>query len=699
MNWPVRSQKKPVCSRPLHHYFLVAPLLQLTSLFIVCLVIALTMVTSSVQPVKANRALPTDLSYSTETAWLLPGLPDLSETSGYIPHNFSHGEAIFQIGTEVIHGFRPGKVYPEMYIRDIAWGMETAQYYYPDEYLREPIEAYLRRQYTANTVSLDGDFGVVAGAGAIGGILTPQGRSNKQTITTDEETSLIHAAYLYYNMAYNIDWLEGSINGLPIIERLNLAADWLYTHRLDPQLQLLWRGHTTDWGDVKFEKGPGYTDYKPYQDHLTASIYDQALAYMALLELAEMNAAVGNTERADEWQNKAEALKTQTNSTLWQANKGFYLTHAHITPLEHSFDEPAMVSISNALAVYTSLTDSQQGKAILDNLEKARLEAGISKPGLSLYPFYPNRWPNLFFEYPGMGHGNYQNGGVWDWWGGVQIKAEFVKGFSETARTHLLQVANDWRDHPGNIIEWHSSTDPRHEGSHYYSAAAGTMGSAIIEGFFGVSLTGQGLILQPRLGLNDGYIRVYQAATDRYAAYSYDWNQDTSRLDYGTNAAGSVIIKVLRLRSEHVSEVRIDGVPVKFESETVGYDNYTVFVAPTGQHSIEIVKGQPLARVVATTPEANPDPASNMEPVAPTPSIALNTISPAPGVVEQDVALPSISFPDEEPDEVLPSQKPARRSGNENRLAFFQFISVALIILTCLALLVLVALRRLTGLS
>jgi cellobiose phosphorylase len=149
-------------------------------------------------------------------------------------------------------------------------------------------------------------------------------------------------------MAYDTAWLESQINSLTIIERLNRAADWVYTYRFDQGLQLLWRGHTTDWGDVKFEKGPGYTDYTPAQDHLTASIYDQALAYMALIELAKMNAALGDTQRADEWQTKAEALKDQTNALLWQLDKGFYLTHAHISPLEHSFDESNMVSIANA---------------------------------------------------------------------------------------------------------------------------------------------------------------------------------------------------------------------------------------------------------------------------------------------------------------------------------------------------------------
>ncbi|HXV96876.1 MAG TPA: trehalase family glycosidase, partial [Anaerolineae bacterium] len=580
--------------------------LRLLILVVICLLISINQVAGPVQPTYANRALPTDLSYSTETQWILPGLPDLSETSGYIPHNFSHGAAIFEIGNEVIHGFRPGKVYAEMYVRDIAWGMETAQYYYPDEYLREPIEAYLRRQYTAGTISSDGDLGVVAGADAIGGIINPNGRSNKQTITTDEETSLIHAAYLYYNLAYDTAWLQSQINGLTIIERLNRAADWLYNHRLDQGLQLLWRGHTTDWGDVKFEKGPSYTDYNPTQDHLTASIYDQALAYMALIELAKMNAATGDTERADKWQTRAEALKAQTNALLWQADKGFYLTHAHVTPLEHPFDESIMVSISNALAVYAGLTDFQQNQAIFQSLEEARVKAGVKKPGLSLYPFYPNQWPNLFFDYLGMGHGNYQNGGVWDWWGGVQIKAEFTNGFAEQGQIHLLQVANDWQKHPGNIIEWHSSTDARHEGSHYYSAAAGTMGSAIIEGFFGVELNGQGLTLQPRLGLNDGFIRVYQAATDRYAAYSYDWDQNITRIDYGTNAADPVQMKVLKLRSEQVRAVTIDGQPVEFETETIGHDTYTVFTAPSGQHSLEIAKGQPLVQPAAVEVEAGP---------------------------------------------------------------------------------------------
>ncbi len=641
---------------------------QLTCLIITLLLTALGLLVNAPHYARANPALPTDLSYSTETSWLLPGLPDLSATSGYIPHNFSHGETIFRIdNNEIIHGFRPGKAYSEMYIRDITWGMETVQYYYPDEYLREPIEAYLRRQYNANTTSLDGDFGLTPGQGAIGGIMTPEGHSNKQTITTDEETSLIHAAYLYYNMAYNTGWLQKPINNLPIIERLNLAADWLYTHRLDPQLNLLWRGHTTDWGNVTFEKRTNQTDYKPAQDQLTISIYDQALAHLALLELAEMNAAVGDNARADEWQNKAESLKKEINTLLWQTNKGFYLLHFHLTDLDHNFDESAMVSITNALAVYARLTDFQKNRSIFHNLEQARLDAKAKKPGLSLYPYYPDH----FFHHSKMGSGTYQNGGIWDWWGGIQIKAEFLSGFSQIGQQHLLQIIHEWQKHPGNIHEWQSVT-PGQEGSHYYSAAAGTMGSAIIEGFFGVELDGGGLTLQPRLGLNDGHIRVYQAATDRYAAYSYDWNQTITKLSYGTNAKGAITIKLLKLRSEHIDTITIDGHPVEFKTETIGHDTYTVFTAPNGQHTVELTKGQPVVQIAADIGPVSPSETAGQDP---TTGIARNVNAPHQTIIDQRLS----------PFDTAPTQMLTKYDAYETRLAFIQAAGVILIMLMCLA--------------
>jgi hypothetical protein len=636
-------------------------------MFLICLSALCLLTVLSALPVLANRALPSDLSYNTETYWLLPGLPDLTATAGYIPHNFSQGEATFSWPGETVHGFRPGKAYSEMSLRSLAWSMETAQYYYPEAYLREPLEAYLRRQSLGRPGQAATQNGLARGA--IGNTINSNGHLVKDISTSDEESSLIHAAYIYYNMTYNTAWLRQELQGATIIERLNLAAEWLYTQRLDHTRQLVWRGAGNDWGTPLAASESGASAGRPTQ----FSLYDQALAYIAFIELARMNAAIDDTGQADQWQLRAELLKNQSYAHLWQADQGLYQARSLISPPEAGAAEANRVTIVNALAVYSNLADPHQHPLIFKQLEAARLQAGAKKAGLSLYPYRPESRAGIK-----------ANGALWDWWAGLQIKAEFLSGFADTATIHLQQVANEWQHHPGNIIEWQSPLEADQEGSHYYSAAAGTVGSAIIEGFFGAQLAGNGLSLSPRLGLNDGFIRLYQPATDRYGAYSYDWDQDVTRIGYGTNAQGPVYFSVLKLRSEQIQDVTIDGHPVSFEQKQIGHDHFIVFTGPSGQHQINILKGPHLL----TTELSSTERISNTEglgslPAEPAgPSSARNVITPhtAPAGDPLLASGPALIAPDTTP---------------SGWLAFLHLISSGLILLTALSLILLVALRHL----
>jgi hypothetical protein len=214
--------------------------------------------------------------------------------------------------------------------------------------------------------------------------------------------------------------------------------------------------------------------------------------------------------------------------------------------------------------------------------------------------------------------------------------------------------------------------------------------------------------MQPRLGLNDGFIRVYQPATDRYAAYSYDWDQDVTRLDYGTNADGLVSVKVLRLKSEKIDAVTIDDQPVEFKTETVGHDTYTVVAAPGGQHTIEIIKVsvvvQPAALEIGPAEEKDSAPESR----PPQPSVAPNLV-PSPetsGLQPQPSAeIELVEAADASTAKPVQASLPTRteqiaaRNAHETRLAVLQFASASLIILTCLTLMVLVAIRRLHRLN
>jgi hypothetical protein len=534
-----------------------------------------------------TRATPTpgDVAYNKQTTWSFPDEPRIDAMRPLVVMTLKERELTFNGASGRVSTFFPGEGYQSLWGRDLSTMLPTVQYLYGDDYLRSGVEELLARQYGEQTVSEGGDSGVVAGAGALPGIISPDGSVQKSTVTSDEETTVIHAAYVYYKAAGGPTWLKKTINGQPVLDRLNSAIDWLYVYRFDPGSRLIKRGHTTDWGDVKFERTGDPTDFEPKTDHWTASIYDQALTFRALRELAEMNQALGRDMRANNMAARADDLRQAANTRLWMAGRGYYRIHIHVTPLAHAgFNEDDMVAIGNAVAIYCGMTTDEQEQTIIKSLEDARVAAGARKPGLSLYPAYP---PG-FFPQAQRNRGEYQNGGVWDWWGGVQMSAEFQHGYSDLALSHLYQAAADWATHPNAIWEWSTPGSAFGRGSKGYAGAAGTVGEAIFAGLYGVNLTRDGLRLEPRLGVHNGDVRVYQSATDRYAAYRYTYASDSITLRYGTNAGGDVQLRVLIPSGKLVQGVRIGATDVAQRRETVGQDVFVVFRGPSGIQTVTI---------------------------------------------------------------------------------------------------------------
>jgi hypothetical protein len=517
------------------------------------------------------------------TVWYLPGSPDIAAMRDTIVFVLRTNELEFDLGYPV-QGFSPDPIYPRLFIRDTSTLMSGASYFYPAERLRWGVEAFLRQQYDETTVS--SEDGWRAGFGAISATVGPDGVIDKAAAVSDEDAHLIHAAYVVYQVNGEVEWLTGELNGLSIIARLNAAGEWLLARRRDEATGLIKRDHTTDWGDVRFQPTDGNpTDIVPDDVVWTTSIYDQALAYRAWRELAAMNRGVGDEAAAQSWEAEAEALRRAANAYLWQPERGFYYTHLHLTPLAHDFDEAGMVSIANAVAMVSGLTDVSQDAAIVAALEEARLKAGAGKPGLVLYPPYPDG----FFAQPFMGQGTYQNGGVWDWWGGWQVLAEFESGYSEMARTHLSQTGADWAMHPGVIFEWQDAANLVGAGGDRYAGAAGVYAQVIVEGLYGVRLSLDGPTLSPRLGDWPGSIVVHQPANGLYLRYAYQ--PSTERLDMAYETVHQVPTFPLRLLLPpgfSPGEVWLDGTPLAWDTLTLGQDSYLTATLPTGHHSLVV---------------------------------------------------------------------------------------------------------------
>jgi hypothetical protein len=516
-----------------------------------------------------------NLDYGKNVSWHLDGAPEVSAMESTIRGVLAdvHLQYIGADG-QPIEGFYPGPTYSftRLYVRDTATDLPMVRYYYGATALRSSIEEFLREQYPD---------------GSISATISPDHQVDKATVVSDEETSAIVDAVEAYTAMPDPAWLNQNLRGLPLIERLNRAMNWVLTTRRDPETQLIKRAHTTDWGDIKWEASSDPSHMSP-GDQWTVSVYDQAIGYAALQGLARLNAAAGRDSDRARWEAEAATLKAATNLVLWQddAQHGFYRIHKHLTPdhVVHDQPEDNVIAIGNAAAVYYGLADPDKVPRILAALERARISAGATKPGLSLQPAYDD-WSQVQ-----MGQRTYQNGAVWDWWAGRQISAEFWSGYSQMARDHLMMVARDWASHPGQVREWESPSLNRTGADQAYAGAAAVMGQSVVDGLFGVQIVGQTVSLTPRLDDANGGVRVYEPSTDLYIAYEYQATDRGETVQYGSNSSTALSLH-LPVRWRGDTRARLDGkdyLPISYQR--VGQALLGTLVVPSGQHKVDMVK-------------------------------------------------------------------------------------------------------------
>jgi hypothetical protein len=522
------------------------------------------------------------------TAWRLEGNEALNNMRASIEATFRTVEAR-EIGlTGQVVGFRPGVLYAHIYARDSATVAPTAQYLYELPWLTRPVEEFLTLQYDG----LPGDpedarWRTPGQPGAVSGTIGGNEIVGaKMLVVSDEESSLITMAYIAVKAGAGVEWLKQQQAGKPRIQRLNEAMDWLFARRFDQGVRLIKRGNTTDWGDVAVGVGHSSGDFVKEPEQWTASIYDQAWAYRALQQLAEMNMMVGQPEIAEHQRVRARLIRQSSAERLWQADRGHFRSRILLPPLVPEIDEDRIVSVANGIAVYAGMTDPTENKPIFTALERARLEAKAPKPGLTLWPAYPLG----YFDYPQMAPGRYQNGAVWDWWGGMQITGEFRAGYSALGREHLNLVAQDWARDPGEIYEWQETGTGKNLGSAAYTGAASSMGEAIISGLYGVDLGPESWSIAARLGPQSGGIHVYHPPSGCTLDYWHTYAGDRIALEWETAHPNSGEVRIVLPDNVRVESALLDQKPVRVRLEAIGDDQFAILPtsAPTGRHRLEL---------------------------------------------------------------------------------------------------------------
>ena len=373
-------------------------------------------------------------------------------------------------------GMRAGEGYREVWIRDLNTMIELGLDVQNPEMVKQALLTFLHFQgRNGNIVDgyVDKDRANVSYK-YISSATMPQYLAHKNTVETDQETSLIQAIHKYVNKANDRSILKSEIQGVSVLDRLEMAMDFLMTHRFNKRYGLIWGATTMDWGDVQPEHRWGVE--MDEQSHPAIDVYDNAMFIVAIDNFIEL--AGPRDSRAKRWKTVAARLRANTMKHLWDKERHKFIPHIYLdkgSPWPENFDENRIYYHGGSTAaMQADLLSKEQIRLVLNDMVNNMQFAGAATIGITNWPAYPKG----FFKNTGMVPYSYQNAGDWTWWGGRTIQELVRHGFIEEAYREIRPMVERVRKNKG-FYEWYSVNNEPH-GSGSFRGAAGALGKAII---------------------------------------------------------------------------------------------------------------------------------------------------------------------------------------------------------------------------
>lgn len=293
----------------------------------------------------------------------------------------------------------------------------------------------------------------------------------KNTVETDQETSLIQVVGKYIKGTGDTSILKEDVAGKTVYDRMKWMIEYLMREKYDQQYGLLTGALTADWGDVQ-SNSDNLVDIDE-NSIITIDAYDNAMFIIALNYMIEMSE--GTTDQA-EWKNLRESIAKNTRKYLWDDQRKKIIPHVYPNEkpdLGDFKEEDVHYHGGTTIAIEAGLLSKEEIAAVnAQMLENVRL-SGMPSIGLTMYPPYPD----------GFFHGDmakpyiYQNGGDWTWFGGRMIQQLIANGFVEEAYAEVTPMIDRVIKNNG-FFEWYGQGGVP-SGSGHFKGSAGVLCQAI----------------------------------------------------------------------------------------------------------------------------------------------------------------------------------------------------------------------------
>jgi len=387
-------------------------------------------------------------------------------------HKIEHNELMNTVDSMaravVATGFSAGDGYGEVWIRDFNTFIELSMEVLDEELIRKNLNTFFAFQTPTGEV-VDGFVDINKANLSYNyrrSENAPEFAAHKNTVETDQESSLVQAVYKYVTKSGNKSYLQTELFGQTVLERLEAAMRFLLEEKMADKYGLITGATTVDWGDVQPEHEWGVAIDE--NTHFTIDIYDNAMFVIALNNLIEL---CNNADKKAYWTSIRDQIKQNVRQHLWDNENRKFKPHIYLngSPFPANFDENKIYYHGGTgVAVMAGLLSKEEiaeaNAKMLENMKKAHAQS----IGLTVYPTYPHGYFKNTMMYP---YG-YQNGGDWTWFGARMIMGLIENGFIAEAYDELQPMLRRVVENRG-FYEW-------------YTPAGEPMGSGTYRGEAGV---------------------------------------------------------------------------------------------------------------------------------------------------------------------------------------------------------------------
>ncbi len=373
----------------------------------------------------------------------------------------------------LLDGFAAGNSYGEIWIRDYNTFIDGSLQVHTKEDVKDKLLLFFKIQGADGNVP---DGAIKSDQANVGykytySDLAPGWAAHKNTVETDQESSLIQAVSKYISTTGDRSILSEKIGDLTVMQRMEAALKYVLKDRWSPKYGLVTGATTVDWGDMQAQNGWGVAVND--QTKWAIDIYDNA---MFLIAINEFIAMMPKDYHSDvNWKKTASALKKNIRKYLWNPKAQKYIPHIYLdgSPFKPDFNEAEILYMGGTTCAILAGLNSK--KEILE-INRQFLEIAAREKhatiGMTVYPPYPLE------AFPNVPPYTYQNGGDWTWFGGRMIQALIANGFVQQAYTEMSPMIDRVIKNNG-FFEWYDVKTGEPKGSGDFRGEAGVLYEAI----------------------------------------------------------------------------------------------------------------------------------------------------------------------------------------------------------------------------